>query len=92
MVVLLLGESIMKKDWGWEGPVDDQLYIGPHENKSMQAHGFTRLHGKVQLHLCRTLRNVDMWLYRAKLIRLNKQKMFYTEEEAKAWVTVMVRM
>jgi len=65
--------------WGW------RLYdmgLGPHKQWRIEA--------EVRQLLCETKHPIKMWLFGAATGR--HKKMFYTEEEAKAWTIAVVRM
>jgi hypothetical protein len=50
-----------------------------------------RVWASVRLLLCETKQPIKLWMYRTEVNGKHK-KMFYTEEEAKAWALAIVRM
>lgn len=79
-------------EWEWRGDEQFQTLQGPHWDYDLAKYNIESCYGHAQRLLCRTNRTYKVYLYEAKIRRGGKRKMFYTEEEAKAWVTVMVRM
>ena len=49
------------------------------------------IQGEVQYLLCETKRPIKQWMFSAKVDK-HRKKVFYTEEEAKAWTIAVVRM
>ncbi len=66
--------------WGW------RLYDFEHEAK----YGLFHPKATVRKLLCRTKKPFKIWLFGVE-VGVHK-KMFYTEEEAKAWVIAIVRL
>jgi hypothetical protein len=67
-----------------------QNFVGP---QHIQHTPIERMYGLIQERLCKTKKSVGMYLYYAEAWKFGvHKKMFYTEEEAKAWVVVMVRL
>lgn len=90
MVVLLFGESIMRLEWrtvvkddglwGW------RLYDFDFSDRT----GLYNPKATVRQLLCKTKHPIKMWLFGVEVGR--HKRMFYTEEEAKAWTIAIVRM
>lgn len=74
--------TVVKEDelWGW------RLY--DFDQKTMYAQFMPR--AEVRLLLCRTKQHIKMWMYGVEVGR--HRRMFYTEEEAKAWTIAIVRL
>ena len=65
--------------WGW------RLY-----DKDVKPHMMGHIEAEVRPLLCRTKQAFKIWLFGVKVGQ--HRKMFYTEEEAKAWTIAIVRM
>ena len=74
--------TVVKDDelWGWN------LYDFDFESLYNQHH----YKATVRKLLCRTKKPFKMWMYGVEVGA--RRRMFYTEEEAKAWVIAIVRL
>ena len=74
--------TVVKEDelWGW------RLYDFDYESLYNQYH----YKATVRQLLCKTKHPIKMWLFGVEVGRY--KRMFYTEEEAKAWTIAIVRM
>lgn len=78
--------------WQWRGDEGFQTLQGPHRDPELAKFNIESCYGHAQRLLCRTNQAFKVYLFEGKIRFGGRRKMFYTEEEAKAWVTVMVRM
>ena len=74
--------TVVKDDelWGWRMYDVDEFTM------------FTQflIRATVRRLLCKTKRSVKVWMFGAEVGRY--KRMFYTEDDAKAWATAIVRM
>lgn len=89
VVVLRIGESIMRLEW--------RTVVKEGEIWGWRLYDFELVRGNeyyykatVRQLLCKTKHPIKMWLYGVEVGRY--KRMFYTEEEAKAWAIAIVRM